>query len=186
MLSPVQPFETPGTAAHQAPLSMEFSRQEDWRYSLLQGISSLPRGRAQASCIAGRVFTVWGTRGTSVKHISSGKEALLKWLMEDTEFWDQRRGWFQISRLFQWENGVYCAKRGRDFKRVCGSTLVWVFKFGCLCKGLIYLWMNCPSLVSACQLEVNLFLKQYEDSWFHLGERTRLCLSRSHIFLRSV
>ena len=29
-LSPVRLFESPWTAAHQAPLSMGFSRQEDW------------------------------------------------------------------------------------------------------------------------------------------------------------
>ena len=29
-LSRVQPFATPSTVAHQAPLSMEFSRQELW------------------------------------------------------------------------------------------------------------------------------------------------------------
>ena len=28
--SPVRPFATPGTVAHQAPLSMGFSRQEHW------------------------------------------------------------------------------------------------------------------------------------------------------------
>ena len=30
VLSPVRLFETPWTVAHQAPLSMEFSRQEYW------------------------------------------------------------------------------------------------------------------------------------------------------------
>ena len=30
MLSPVQLFATPGTVAHQAPLSMGFSRQQYW------------------------------------------------------------------------------------------------------------------------------------------------------------
>ena len=30
MLSHVQPFVTPWTVAHKAPLSMEFSRQEYW------------------------------------------------------------------------------------------------------------------------------------------------------------
>jgi len=30
-LSPVRLFETPGTAAYQAPPSMRFSRQEYWR-----------------------------------------------------------------------------------------------------------------------------------------------------------
>ena len=37
--SPVQLFDTPWTAAHQAPLSMGFSRQEYWMgcHFLLQG-----------------------------------------------------------------------------------------------------------------------------------------------------
>ena len=41
ILSSVWLFETPWTVAHQAPLSMEFSRQEHWRvgcHTLLQGI----------------------------------------------------------------------------------------------------------------------------------------------------
>ena len=40
LLSCVQLFVTPWTVAHQAPLSMEFSRQEYWRgcHSLLKGI----------------------------------------------------------------------------------------------------------------------------------------------------
>ena len=31
LLSYIQPFETPWTVAHQAPLSLGFPRQEDWR-----------------------------------------------------------------------------------------------------------------------------------------------------------
>ena len=37
-LSRVQLFGTPWNVAHQTPLSMEFSRQEYWSHSLLQGI----------------------------------------------------------------------------------------------------------------------------------------------------
>ena len=51
------------TVAHQAPLFMEFSRQE----SLLQGIF-LTRVRTQVSCIAGRFFTT---------------ESLSKWIKAD-------------------------------------------------------------------------------------------------------
>ena len=50
---------TQWTAAHQAPLSMEYSRQEYWvgSHSLLQRVF-WPRDRTQVSCIAGRFFTV--------------------------------------------------------------------------------------------------------------------------------
>ena len=38
MFSYVWLFVYPWTVAHQAPLSMEFSKQEDWNRFLLQGI----------------------------------------------------------------------------------------------------------------------------------------------------
>ena len=47
---------------HQAPLSMEFSRQEYWSGLPFSRESSWPRDRTQVSCIAGRFFTVWATR----------------------------------------------------------------------------------------------------------------------------
>ena len=62
-LSRVQLFATPWTVAHQAPLSMEFSRKEYWVgcHSLLQGIFSTQRSNP-ISCIARGLFTVWATR----------------------------------------------------------------------------------------------------------------------------
>ena len=57
-LSHVQLFTTPWTAAHQAPLSMEFSTQEYW--SGLPFPSPQPRDPTPVSCfscIAGRFFT---------------------------------------------------------------------------------------------------------------------------------
>ena len=50
---------TPGTAAHQAPLSTGFFRQEYWSGLLFPppGESSPPRNRTQVSFIAGRFFT---------------------------------------------------------------------------------------------------------------------------------
>ena len=39
VLSHVQLFATPWTLAHQAPLSMEFSRQEYWKISFFRGSS---------------------------------------------------------------------------------------------------------------------------------------------------
>jgi len=60
VLSRVQLFVTPWTVAHQAPLSMEFSRQEYWSsISYFRG-SSWPRDRTHiscVSCIASRFFT---------------------------------------------------------------------------------------------------------------------------------
>ena len=58
-LSYVPFFVTPWTVAHQAPLSMEFSRQEYWSdiYSLLQGIF-LTQKSNRVSCMAGSFFTI--------------------------------------------------------------------------------------------------------------------------------
>ena len=53
-LSHVQLSAAPGTVAHQAPLSMEFSRQEYWggfAISYSRG-SSRPRDRTHISCIS--------------------------------------------------------------------------------------------------------------------------------------
>ena len=55
--------ETPWTVVLQAPLTMEFFRQEHW-----SGARPFPKESSQcrdgthASCIAGRFFTVWATR----------------------------------------------------------------------------------------------------------------------------
>ena len=62
-LSRVRPFATPWTVAHQAPLFMEFSRQEHWSglYSFLQG-SSWPRDWTRISRIGGRCFNLLAAR----------------------------------------------------------------------------------------------------------------------------
>ena len=54
----------PWTVAHQALLSMGFSRQEYWSGLPFPspGGSSRPRDRTQVSHIAGRCFNFWGTR----------------------------------------------------------------------------------------------------------------------------
>ena len=54
---------TPWAVALQAPLSMEFSRQEYWSgfHSLLQGIFLTQRSN-RIFCIEGRFFTIWATR----------------------------------------------------------------------------------------------------------------------------
>ena len=51
-------------AACQAPLSMEFSRQEDWEWVAIPFArgSSQPRDWTWVSSIAGRCFILWATR----------------------------------------------------------------------------------------------------------------------------
>ena len=53
---------TPWTITCQAPLSMEFSRQEYWSGLPFPSLGDLPRDRIQVVHIAGRFFTVWATR----------------------------------------------------------------------------------------------------------------------------
>ena len=47
LLSCVQPFVTPWTAARQAPLSMEFSRQEYWSGLPLSSPGDLPEAEIE-------------------------------------------------------------------------------------------------------------------------------------------
>ena len=63
-LSRVWLFAIPWTVAHQASLSMGFSRQEYWSGLPFPspGGSSWPWDLTQVSCIAGRRFTLWATR----------------------------------------------------------------------------------------------------------------------------
>ena len=60
----VQLSATPWTVAHQASLSMGFSRQEYWSRLPFpsSGGPSRPRDQTRVSCIAGIFFTVWATR----------------------------------------------------------------------------------------------------------------------------
>ena len=63
-LSCVQLFVTPWTVAYQAPLSIEFSRQEYWNglpFPFSRGCSR-PRNQTWVFCAAGRHFTIWATR----------------------------------------------------------------------------------------------------------------------------
>ena len=59
-------LRTPRTVAHQAPLSMEFSRQEYWSGLPFPSPGDLPSPWIKVSCIAGRFFTVWATRDISI------------------------------------------------------------------------------------------------------------------------
>jgi hypothetical protein len=60
---------TPLTVAHQTPLSMEFSRQENWSGLPFPspGKSSQPRDWTHVSCIAGSFFTIRPTSKAPVK-----------------------------------------------------------------------------------------------------------------------
>ena len=57
-------FVTPWAVAHQAPLSMDFSRQEHWSGQPFPSPGDIPDpGIKPASpAFAGRFFTVWATR----------------------------------------------------------------------------------------------------------------------------
>ena len=56
-------FATPWTVAHQAPLFMEFSRQEYWSGLPWPPPGDLPNPILNLGlCIAGRYFTIWATR----------------------------------------------------------------------------------------------------------------------------
>ena len=62
VLSRVRLFVTPWTAAHQAALSMGFSRQEYWSGLLCQSMGDLPHPRIEPTslsspALAGRFFT---------------------------------------------------------------------------------------------------------------------------------
>ena len=57
--SPVHLFAISWTVACQAPLSMDFSRQEHWSGLPFPSPVDLP---TWVSCIAGRFFTIWSPR----------------------------------------------------------------------------------------------------------------------------
>ena len=63
-LSHVQLFAASWTVAHQAPLSMGFSRHEllEWVAISFSRGSSWPRDRTQVSHMTGRCFTIWAPR----------------------------------------------------------------------------------------------------------------------------
>ena len=59
LLSHVQPFATPRTAVHQAPLLMEFSKQEYWSGLPFPTPGDLPNPGIEpmSPALAGRFFT---------------------------------------------------------------------------------------------------------------------------------
>ena len=75
-LSPVRLFATPWTVSHQAPLSMEFSRQEYWSGLPFPILGDLPDPgiepmSLESPALAGRFFTtvVKNTRANVYKVI---------------------------------------------------------------------------------------------------------------------
>ena len=75
MLSWVWLFVTPKTVAHQAPLSMGFSRQEllKWVALPFSRGSFWPRDSTHLSCTAGKFFTSWAIEVSLITRI--------KWLI---------------------------------------------------------------------------------------------------------
>ena len=66
LLGHVQLFATPWTIAHQAPLSMGFSRARILEWVAISfsrgGPQPQPRYHVLVSCTASRFFTIWATR----------------------------------------------------------------------------------------------------------------------------
>ena len=74
VLSRLQVFATPWTIAHQAPLSMEFSRQEYWSGSLFPIPGDLPNPgiEPKSPALAGGFFTIsapWEAPGRSSQRV---------------------------------------------------------------------------------------------------------------------
>ena len=74
VLSPIQLFAAPWTVAHQAPLSMEFSRQENWIVLPFCTPAGLPDTGTEpvsplSPALAGGYFTTSDT-GEAQKYIS--------------------------------------------------------------------------------------------------------------------
>ena len=61
VLSHVQLFATPQTIAHQAPLSMEYSRQEHWSGLPFPPLGDLPNPGTElvSPALAGGFFATW-------------------------------------------------------------------------------------------------------------------------------
>ena len=84
-LSHVRLFVTPWTVAHQAPLSMGLSRQDNWN-----GLPFLPPGdlpdpgiKPGSPALAGGFFTIWATRRATRKaHRNQSVASLVSsWLL---------------------------------------------------------------------------------------------------------
>ena len=86
LLSCVRFFATPWTVAYQAPLSMEFSRQEYWSGLLFPSPGDLPNSgiEPRSSTLRADFLTTespWKSRRSLALLISSGKSGLL-WFLD--------------------------------------------------------------------------------------------------------
>ena len=85
LLSCVQLFATPWPIGCQAPLSIEFSRQEYWSglpFPSLRG-SSKRRDQTWVSCIASRFFTIWVIWAQNLKK----KKKRVKYSIDHFVYW---------------------------------------------------------------------------------------------------
>ena len=116
-LSRIQLFATPWTVAHQAPPSMEFSRQEYWSGLPLPspGESSQPRDRSRVSHIARWFFTIWASRAYVCQNTEAPWKMASTWQFHGCE-WRPTSFWifFDLSQLLpftsqpprKWGRGV--------------------------------------------------------------------------------
>ena len=129
--------------AHQAPLSLVFSRQEYWSGLPFPypGGSSRPRDQTQVSCTAGRLFTIWATR-----------EALHFINFPSLSFFPGKAAQWALKKLlpeYRWRNKNHMAQR------VDMASLRFPFKPGLA-----------PWLQGACLAEgTQLLLSQASPQW---------------------
>ena len=71
----VRLFATPWSVAHQAPLSMEFSRQEYWGGLSFPSPEDLPNPgiEPRSPALQADAFTIWATREAQAKAVLVGK-----------------------------------------------------------------------------------------------------------------
>ena len=95
MLNHVLTFATPWTIAHQAPLSMEFSRQEYWSGLLFSTPGDLPNPGIKtmsfkSPILVGRFFITLTTKEALVRHSPSLNSVLMQDLNnENCEIWSE-------------------------------------------------------------------------------------------------
>ena len=112
-------------STHQAPLSMEFSRQEywlEWVAIPFSRESSWSRDGTQVSCIADRFFTIWATRRAP----QTGVPSIGRWILN---LWTTRE--VPHFRIFK--------NKERDGSHTClhSQNIDWA---PTVCKALSWAW----------------------------------------------
>ena len=102
LLSCVRLFATPWTVAHQAPLSMGFSRQRYWSGISFPSPGDLPNPGMEPACLkspalAGGLFYHWATKEAPVLHFIGRRKLQKKTPMF---FWDRCFLFFFLIFLF--------------------------------------------------------------------------------------